>query len=215
MDVLLVTVVAVIGWWLGQWLPVIGGWLIREQVTNDHPRAHFGSRIGLALGAAIMVGLVKNLEEALLAFALLLFLSLAVWTDRVRGIIPNRLNGIGAAVFILLQGIRGEPWTPLLVASLAGFCLLGAVSLLSGGGMGGGDVKMAAAAGWALGWPALGTGLALSIISGGITALWLWMRKRVEGKTPIPFGPHLALGFFIAFWFGEELAGWYLSLLRP
>ncbi|MDR6226428.1 A24 family peptidase [Desmospora profundinema] len=205
-----------VGWWAGRFLPVAGGWLFQERMIRP-AEYRWGKKwgsIGLSLGGASVVWLAKDVAEALLALALLLFLLMVVWTDCMRGIIPNRLNGIGAVVFILLQGVRGEAWVPLLVASVAGMCLLGLVSLLSGGGMGGGDVKMAAAAGWALGWPALGAGLGLAIISGGLTALWLWMSRRVEGKTPVPFGPHLAIGFFVAFWYGEELTGWYLSLVN-
>ncbi|PTM58257.1 type IV leader peptidase family protein [Desmospora activa DSM 45169] len=206
---------AVAGWWMGRWLPLVGGWFLRESVLTSQERrqGEMVGKIGVSSGAVAMVWWATEPGEWLLGLTFLFFLLLVVWTDWMRGVIPDRLNGVGAVVFLCVQGIRGEELLSLLMAAIAGFILLGLISLLSGGGMGGGDVKMAGAAGFALGWPGLGVGLALAIVSGGLTALWLWGRRQVTGKTPIPFGPHLALGFFIAFWSGEVLASWYLSLL--
>jgi leader peptidase (prepilin peptidase)/N-methyltransferase len=89
-----------------------------------------------------------------------------------------------------------------------------AVALVSGG-MGMGDVKLAALIGLVLGalglrYVAVAAGAALVLGGvGGVVAL-LAGRGR---KGAIPFGPYLAAGAVIGVFWGESLADWYLRTL--
>ena len=112
--------------------------------------------------------------------------------------LPNRLvvPGMGLA---LLCGVlevvltSGRGWMPLLagVVAFAVFALLSRI-----GGLGMGDVKLAAVLGVAsgfLGGEAALSSFALAFVLGGIAALGLWLFKR---RGSLAFGPFLLLGFW-------------------
>ena len=69
---------------------------------------------------------------------------------------------------------------------------------MSGGGMGGGDIKLMAALGTWLGWRLLLIVLFLSFLVGGIGGIWLLLLKIKGGRDPIPFAPAIALALFLA-----------------
>lgn len=76
-----------------------------------------------------------------------------------------------------------------------------AIALISRGGMGMGDVKFMAMIGAFLGWKGVfyvlfGASLVGSI--GGLLYLYLTKQDR---KTPIPFGPSMALAALIVYFF--------------
>ncbi|MFD1426436.1 leader peptidase (prepilin peptidase)/N-methyltransferase [Kroppenstedtia sanguinis] len=152
------------------------------------------------------------LEEQFIGGLLLLFLMAAAALDLSWGLIPNRLNGMAALGFLLVHLWSGPEILPLLGAGLLGGGILGIISLLSRGGIGGGDVKMAAAAGLALGGFKVATGLGFAVLSGGLWAFFLLLTGKVDRKTPLPFAPHLAIGFYVSWLWGEELVHSYLSL---
>lgn len=113
---------------------------------------------------------------------------------------------IRALSVLLTQGV---------LSRLAGFLLLGGVMFLiaiaARGGMGGGDVKLAAMIGAYTGLTAGATGLVLAFLTGAIAGLILIVFKKGGGKTPIPFAPFLAFGGFIGFVYGDTLFAWYVS----
>ncbi|WFF07750.1 A24 family peptidase [Micromonospora sp. WMMD1076] len=82
--------------------------------------------------------------------------------------------------------------------SFIGYALL---ALLPRARLGFGDVKLAAALGlplgW-LGWPALRLGLLLPHVLAGVTVLVLLAAGRVRRDTPVPFGPALLGGAWLA-----------------
>lgn len=128
-------------------------------------------------------------------------------------IIPNRLLAFMGAAVITLHGLTGPH---LLLSALGGAISCGMLLLLPAllypGGMGGGDVKLAAVIGLYLGWPAallavlLGIGLA-------VVAGWGWILATGRGlKTAIPFGPFLSAGAMIALLWANEILTWYLGL---
>lgn len=128
-------------------------------------------------------------------------------------IIPNRLVlfilAVGAVCFLL----PGRPvwWERLLGLAVTGVPLLLA-AVLSHGGMGLGDFKLAAACGLVLGWKLGLTGLFFAIISAAVFGL-VWAAATRRGlKSAIPFGPFLAGGFLFALLLGEPLLRWYLHL---
>lgn len=103
-----------------------------------------------------------------------------------------------------------------LVNRLIGFFCVSIFLLLIGmlykGGMGGGDIKLMAAAGFLLGWQniilALMAGALIGVIYLGITR----SLKKGDMKKAVPFGPHLAAGIFVAMYFGTPVLNWYTGL---
>lgn len=104
-------------------------------------------------------------------------------------------------------------WWDMLFAALGagGFLLL--VAVLSGGGMGGGDIKFAAVLGLWLGWKLTFVAMLLAFIIGGITGSFLLFLKIKGRKDYIPFGPFLAIGGYISILYGNAIVHWYLNNL--
>ncbi|HWV48256.1 MAG TPA: A24 family peptidase [Microbacterium sp.] len=116
--------------------------------------------------------------------------------------LPNRIVlPVGAALLVLI-GIEalaaGDAST--LVRCLAGGVILGgfyAVLNLVGGGVGGGDVKLAAVIGLVLawhGWQSLIVGAAAAFVLGAVYALALMALRRANRTTRIAFGPWMIVG---------------------
>jgi leader peptidase (prepilin peptidase)/N-methyltransferase len=92
-----------------------------------------------------------------------------------------------------------------------GLVLLFLIVIISRGGMGWGDVKMAALIGIVTGYLIL-VALLMAVIFGGIVAvilLTLKIKKRREG---IPFAPFLSLATIVTLLYGNDLLNWYLGL---
>jgi leader peptidase (prepilin peptidase)/N-methyltransferase len=90
-----------------------------------------------------------------------------------------------------------------------GLVLFLLIVVFSRGGMGLGDVKMAALMGLMLGYPSVLVAIFLAIIAGGIIAIVLLVTKKKGRKQAIPFGPFLALGTMLAMIWGNAIWGWY------
>ena len=105
------------------------------------------------------------------------------------------------------------PWYDRIIGFFAASLPLFAAMLISRGGMGFGDVKLAAAAGLVLGWRLALFSLLAACITGSIYGLWLTAAKKGSLKTAIPFGPFLSAGFCLALLAGNRLIALYLSLL--
>lgn len=104
-------------------------------------------------------------------------------------------------------------WWDRLAASLGAGAFLLLVAVFSGGGMGGGDIKLAAVLGLWLGWKLTFAAMLLAFIIGGITGVMLLLFKIKGRKDYIPFGPFLAIGGYISILYGNAIIRWYLNNL--
>lgn len=150
-------------------------------------------------------------------FAALLFISMLVCitvSDIAYMLIPNKI-----LLFFLPLLVVGRifspltPWWDSLLGAVIGFGVLYIVALLSRGGMGGGDIKLFFVLGIVLG--TLKTLLTLAFASAiglviGIIVLRITKKGR---KTPVPFGPSIALAALLLYFYGERIIAWYLNLL--
>lgn len=101
-----------------------------------------------------------------------------------------------------------------LYGSVFGFSVMLAIFLISRGGMGGGDVKLSAAAGLWLGFENTVIFLLLSFISGGIISILLMVTGVKNKQDAIPFGPFLCAGAFAALLYSGFLANYYWNLFN-
>jgi len=85
------------------------------------------------------------------------------------------------------------------------------IVIISRGGMGWGDVKMAALIGIVTGYLVF-VALFLAVILGGLVAVVLLLFKLRKRKEGIPFAPYLSLGAMITLLFGSSMLNWYLGL---
>ncbi|MCJ7764158.1 MAG: prepilin peptidase, partial [Dehalococcoidales bacterium] len=136
-------------------------------------------------------------ELAVAAFYFCLFIVLLV-IDLEHHILPNRLVYPGAAVAMILSVFlsRLEVVPGIASAAAGGGIGLGIfllIVVLSRGGMGWGDVKMAALIGMVTGYPLIFVAILLAVVSGGLVAWILILSKAKSRKQGIPFGPFLSL----------------------
>lgn len=121
-------------------------------------------------------------------------------------------------LFMAGAGVLIECLTPsvgvlsILVGSLAGGGLLLLIAIVSKGGMGGGDIKLAAVLGIYLGAKLTLLALFLSFVIGGVVAVFILLLKRKERRDCIPFGPFIAAGAFLSLLYGQEIIEWYWRL---
>ena len=87
-----------------------------------------------------------------------------------------------------------------------------AIAVVSRGGMGGGDIKLAAFMGLFLGPRLVGLALFLAFLVGGLVGIALLVSGKKGRKDAVPFGPYLALGGVLALLQGGNIISWYLGL---
>ncbi|HAG08834.1 MAG TPA: prepilin peptidase [Desulfotomaculum sp.] len=127
--------------------------------------------------------------------------------------IPDQLILLMLGTGILLNFFTRELPIPSILWGmlvLAGTLFL--LAALSKGGMGGGDIKLAGAAGLFLGWPQSLLALFLAGFLGGIFSLILLIFQLKKRKDPLPFAPFLSGGIILTVFFGQALLKWYFSL---
>lgn len=122
-------------------------------------------------------------------------LALVVVTDLRMRLIPDVIT-LPALIYALgLAVVSGRK--PTLVEAAFGALVGGGVVLLvaivSRGGMGGGDVKLTAMLGAALGWRGALVALALSQVAGAVIVLGLLVIRRQRPGRHLPIGALIAL----------------------
>ena len=99
-----------------------------------------------------------------------------------------------------------------LIGMVAISLFLFIVFLVTGGrGIGGGDIKLMAAAGLLLGWKGIVAAFFLGCILGSVIHIILMIFFKKDRT--LAFGPYLSLGIFFAMFYGEQLVDWYIGLL--
>jgi leader peptidase (prepilin peptidase)/N-methyltransferase len=163
--------------------------------------------------AAARFGPAPSLGVALLLIALLVAVT---GIDLEHQIIPDVITLPGTAAGLLASLLTGDvPLVDSLIGIAAGGGLFLLIILASRGGMGGGDVKLAAMLGAFLGWKVMLLSVLLAVLAGGAVAVMLLASGRTGRKDPIPFGPFLAGGGAVGLLWGEDLLEWYLGVFGP
>ncbi|HLN64230.1 MAG TPA: A24 family peptidase [Symbiobacteriaceae bacterium] len=130
-------------------------------------------------------------------------------------IIPNELvlAGLGAGLILLFALPYPEKtWLQGLGGGAGAFALLLLIALVARGGMGEGDVKLAAVIGLFLGgwWGVMG--LVFGFLAGGLVSGLLLLFRLVGRKDAIPFGPWLAIGAILTALYGSQIWAWYMGM---
>ncbi len=164
-----------------------------------------------SLTAGLAVGVWAAFPDPLarlwgLTFALLMVV--VTFIDLDWQLILNRVTYPGVVVGLVFAVAGGRLLESALAAAGAAG-LIAAIVILSRGGMGGGDVKLAALIGSFLGWPGTAVALFAGFVAGGAVGLLLLALRLKGRKDAIPFGPALAAGGVVALFFGDAIAGWY------
>ncbi|HXZ95143.1 MAG TPA: prepilin peptidase [Dehalococcoidia bacterium] len=192
------------------------------------PRRIFWVELATALIFALLCWHYQlSPELGIMIFYACLFIIIFV-IDLEQGLILNKVVYPGMVVALLLsllpQSWLTQPsWLTIMIkpgiASAAlgggiGFALFLLIAVVSRGGMGWGDVKLAALIGLATGFPLVFLAIIMGAILGGIVAVALMIARRRNFKGTIPFGPFLALAAMVTLLWGSNILNWYVALWR-
>jgi len=161
-----------------------------------------------------------SVELGVMAFYACQFIIIFV-VDLEHGLILNKVVYPGMVVALLLAllpqaGLAPQIGTRVAYAALGGgigFGIFLLIAIVSRGGMGWGDVKLAALIGLATSFPLVFLAIIMGAILGGIVAVALVIAKKRKRRETIPFGPFLALAAMITLLWGSNILNWYLGLM--
>ena len=129
-------------------------------------------------------------------------------------IIPDQISVplifIGFIFSLFSNGYTGfvSDFKESLIGIVVGGGSLLIVSIISKGGMGGGDIKLNAAVGAFLGWKSSLLTIFIGSLIGSIVGIII---LKKTGNRKIPFGPFLSIGALICLFSGEKILSWYFG----
>jgi leader peptidase (prepilin peptidase)/N-methyltransferase len=176
-------------------------------------------------GSLASTGALSAQIIVLVAFLYLAAVSVALaMIDLDTHTLPNKIllpvYPVGAVLLTAAALVAGEPSRLLdaLIGAAALFGLYLALALISPGGMGLGDVKLAGVLGlylgW-LGWASLIVGAFGAFLLGGLFGIGLLVTRKAGRRSSIPFGPWMLLAAWLGAVFGQSIAVGYLTLFGP
>jgi leader peptidase (prepilin peptidase)/N-methyltransferase len=155
------------------------------------------------------------------AGAAAVFLSLLIalaFIDLQHMILPDELTLGGSALFLVYAFVHPEiGWLEAVLSGAGGALFFAALfyaylKLRQVEGLGFGDVKMALLMGLFLGARRLAAAVFLASLSGLLVGLWFIVFKKKDLKLALPFGPFLALGAYVALFWGDAILDWIGAL---
>jgi leader peptidase (prepilin peptidase)/N-methyltransferase len=166
-----------------------------------------------------------SVEFAITIFYCCLFIVIMV-IDLEHGLILDKIVYPAAVVALIISVFLPQseifflPWSASLsgiIGGAIGFVyllipFLIALLIYKGGGMGQGDVKLAALIGLATGFPLVLVALITASILGGLVGAILLLLKVMKRKDPLPFGSFLSLATIATLIWGSDILNWYLGL---
>lgn len=196
-------------------IPVLGYMLrggrchyCQEPIRPRYPLVELLASLGF-IAVAERSGLSGALVSGWIFTAILIAAS---FTDMETGLIPNLITYPGLIIGILLSA-KTIGFGASLSGSIGFAGLLWAAAALSKGGMGGGDIKLAAVIGAFLGIQGSGITLLLASLAGSVKAGHLLVKGRCGRKTSLPFGPYLAASAWLAWMWGDQFLELYVAMI--
>lgn len=161
--------------------------------------------------AFLHFGFTKELIIAILFVSLLVIITVS---DIAYMLIPDKvLLPFAAVLFVWRFFIPLDPWWDSLLGAIIGFSLLFLIAIVSKGGMGGGDIKLFFAIGLVVGTAGTLMTLFFASVIGAIVGI-IQLRVMKKGrKTPVPFGPSIAAGALIVYFYGTGILDWYMNFM--
>lgn len=126
--------------------------------------------------------------------------------------IPVGCNIFIGAIGIIMCVLDRTHWLEHLIGAVSVSGVLFLIVVLSGGrAMGGGDVKLMAAAGLVLGWKKIILAFLIGCILGSV--IHIVRMKVTKADHVLAMGPYLSAGIFISALWGGYFIEWYFSML--
>ncbi|MBD7983031.1 prepilin peptidase [Sporosarcina sp. Sa2YVA2] len=151
--------------------------------------------------------------ELLIAILFISMLVIITVSDIAYMLIPDKvLLPFAITLLVLRLVIPLSPWWDSLLGAVVGFGVLFLIAVVSKGGMGGGDIKLFFVIGLVLGTANTLLTLFLASVIGSIAGIYILKKTGKGRKTPVPFGPSIALAAIIAYFYGADFVDWYQHL---
>jgi len=146
--------------------------------------------------------------DAGVAAALAALLGWAAWIDFKQMILPDWITLPLIPAGLALAWAQDQPLMERVIGAVVGYAAFAAIASIyrrwrGRDGLGLGDAKLLAAAGAWTGWPSLPS----VVLVGSVSALAWVVAARPDPQKPFPFGPFLALGFWLVWKFGPLALG--------
>ena len=196
-------------------VPVFSYLFLRGKCRSCGEKIHWVYPLMEAITAILFVasylifGFTPELIVAILFVSLLVIITVS---DIAYMLIPDKvLLPFAVALLVLRFVIPLDPWWDSLLGAVVGFGILFLIAIVSKGGMGGGDIKLFFVIGLVLGTNGTLMTLFFASLIGAVAGI-IQLRVTKQGrKTPVPFGPSIALGAVIVYFYGEPLLDWYMN----
>lgn len=212
----MIVLVALFGFFVGWLLEMAGDYLLRFSNTplnlpvfelqrpalfkfNKHVD---GVELGfemLTAGISALLYVLHGLSPAsIVLIAVYSFFALIALMDYKYHLILNILTypGLLVALGINLLVLH-QPVLSVLLGIGFGFGVFFLVARVKPDGLGGGDIKMAALIGAALGFPNVLWALMVAVAASAIAIIFLFIARHGKPEDTIPYGPFLSLGVMI------------------
>ena len=158
-----------------------------------------------------IIGWSPELIVALLFLSLLIIITVS---DLVYMLIPNKILLFFLPILFIGRLISPlTPWWDSIIGAIIGFLMLLSIAFFSKGGMGGGDVKLFFLIGLVLGSISTLLTLFLASFLGLLFGIISIVQNKYKKKTPIPFGPFIAIAAIVVYFYGASILQWYGSII--
>lgn len=192
----------------------------QKKISWQYPFVELGSAFLFVLvfqhfNLGLDFGLSPDFLGLVFSLAIFCFLIVVFVYDLKHFLIPDKIIYLAIALALIYNFFDFKNLLfNFLPAALGGFVFFLIIFLISQGKwLGFGDVKLVFLLGLFLGFPNILVALFLSFTIGAIIGIGLIILKRKKLKSEVPFAPFLVLGSLIAFFWGEKILNWYLSLI--
>lgn len=184
----------------------------RESISWQYPVVEALTAV-LAVHLWFVYGLTALAGLYFAIFALLLVVAVI---DLYDYIVPEEFAwpAIVLSLIAAFSSSAAADRLPFWGVVFAGGGLLLLVLVSRGRWMGTGDIGLGVAMGLLAGWLGSVVGMILAFFSGTIVGLAAIVLKRKKLRDMVPFGPFLVASAYVATVWGNDIAMWYLELVR-
>jgi leader peptidase (prepilin peptidase)/N-methyltransferase len=177
----------------------------------------FYPAVELATGLLFMLafydlGLSGELVIALTFISLLVIIFVS---DIFHMVIPDKILLLFAPLLLLERiAVPLTPWWDLFAGAFSGFALLYLIVVISKGGMGMGDAKLFFVIGLTLGFRLALLSFFIATFIGAFYGIAGMAAGTFKKKQSIPFGPFIALGALVSYFYGDIVINWYFRMFQ-
>ena len=182
----------------------------REKISIEYPLVEIVNGI-IYLGLYLKFGYTVDFFKYALLTSLLLVIGLIDFKTKYVYRSTTITGAIIGTAFLIFNWItlKGFP-SDYCFGAIIGFAIIYIIVKLTGG-MGEGDIEIAAICGLFLGTKSILLVLFLSFIFGGIIAILILLLKLKGRKDEIAFGPYIVLGALVTIFIGDIIIKWYTN----